>query len=89
MASLSGSIPPRSVSHKGQARRIISRSLIYIVLIVGAIIAIFPFFWMVSTSLMSLGETINKQLLPKTPQFVNFVEPGARRNLVNILSTAL
>ncbi len=43
MASLSGSIPPRSVSHKGQARRIISRSLIYIVLIVGAIIAIFPF----------------------------------------------
>lgn len=74
MASLSGSISKRSVSHKGQARRIISRFLIYIILIAGALIAVFPFFWMVSTSLMTLGETINKQLLPKAPQFVNFVE---------------
>ena len=74
MASLSRSISTRSVSHKGQARRIISRLFIYIILIAGALIAIFPFFWMVSTSLMSLGETINKQLLPSTPQFVNFVE---------------
>lgn len=74
MANLTGSISTRSVSHQGQAGRIIGRILIYLVLIVGALVAIFPFFWMVSTSLMSLGETINRQLLPKVPQFENFVE---------------
>jgi ABC-type glycerol-3-phosphate transport system permease component len=74
MANLSGSISTRSVSQKGKAGRIIGRILIYLVLIVGALVAIFPFFWMLSTSLMSLGETINRQFLPSTPHFENFVE---------------
>ncbi len=74
MANLSGSVSTRSVSHKGQAGRIIGRILIYIVLIFGALVAIFPFFWMISTSLMSLGETINRQLVPRVPQFQNFVQ---------------
>jgi ABC-type glycerol-3-phosphate transport system permease component len=74
MASLSNSISTHRTSHKGKAGRIISRILIYIVLIGGAVVALFPFFWMISTSLMSLGETINRQLLPKAPQFGNFVE---------------
>ncbi len=74
MASLSSSISTRRVSHKGQARRIIGKIIIYIVLTVGALVAIFPFFWMISTSFMTLGETINRQLLPKTPQFVNYVD---------------
>ncbi len=50
------------------------RVLIYLILIAGAVLAILPFFWMVSTSLMTLGETINKQWLPKVPQFSNYVE---------------
>lgn len=50
------------------------RVLIYLVLIAGAIIAILPFFWMISTSFMTLGETINKQWLPKVPQISNYVE---------------
>lgn len=74
MANLSGSVSTRSVSHKGQAGRIIGRILIYIVLIFGALVAIFPFFWMISTSLMTLGETINRQLVPSVPQFQNFVD---------------
>ena len=74
MANLSSSVSTRTVSHKGRAGRIIGRTLIYLVLIVGAIVAIFPFFWMISTSLMTLGETINRQFLPKVPQFQNFVE---------------
>jgi ABC-type glycerol-3-phosphate transport system permease component len=37
-------------------------------------LAIIPFFWMVSTSLMTLGETINKQWLPAAPQWENYVE---------------
>jgi ABC-type glycerol-3-phosphate transport system permease component len=50
------------------------RILLYAVLILGAVLAITPFFWMISTSLMTLGETINRQWLPKVPQFQNYVE---------------
>lgn len=46
----------------------------YAVLLVGAAISIIPFFWMVSTSLMTVGEAISGRLLPSTPQFGNYVE---------------
>ncbi|MBN1146893.1 MAG: carbohydrate ABC transporter permease [Anaerolineales bacterium] len=46
----------------------------YIVLALGAVLAVLPFFWMVSTSLMTLGETINRQWLPKVPQIDNYLE---------------
>lgn len=49
------------------------RLVLYAVLILGAVIAFVPFFWMVSTSLMTLGETITRQWVPKTPQFENYV----------------
>lgn len=44
----------------------------YLALIVGAVISMSPFLYMVSTSLMTLGETINRRLLPRTPQWVNY-----------------
>ncbi|MCI0519432.1 MAG: carbohydrate ABC transporter permease [Chloroflexi bacterium] len=49
------------------------RAFLYLILIAGAALAIIPFFWMVSTSLMTLGETINRQWLPDSPQFENYV----------------
>jgi ABC-type glycerol-3-phosphate transport system permease component len=49
-----------------------ARLLLYAILILGAVVSIVPFFWMVSTSLMTLGETINRQLLPRSPQFGNY-----------------
>jgi len=49
------------------------RLVLYAILILGAVVAIVPFFWMVSTSLMTLGETITRQWVPKVPQFENFV----------------
>jgi ABC-type glycerol-3-phosphate transport system permease component len=48
------------------------RLILYLILIFGALLAIIPFFWMVSTSLMTLGETINRQWLPKVPQLGNY-----------------
>jgi ABC-type glycerol-3-phosphate transport system permease component len=48
------------------------RLILYLILIFGALLAIIPFFWMVSTSLMTLGETINRQWLPKAPQLGNY-----------------
>jgi ABC-type glycerol-3-phosphate transport system permease component len=49
-----------------------TRLILYLILILGAVLAVIPFFWMVSTSLMSLGETINRQWLPDVPQFENY-----------------
>lgn len=46
--------------------------VVYSVLIAGAIIAVLPFFWMISTSLMTLGETINRQWLPEVPRWENY-----------------
>ena len=52
----------------------VGRVLTYAILILGAIIFIFPFFWMISSSLMTLGETITRALVPKVPQWVNYVD---------------
>ena len=46
----------------------------YAVLLVGAAISIVPFLWMISTSLMTLGESIAGKLLPSQAQFGNFIE---------------
>ena len=46
--------------------------LTYLVLVFGAVIAIFPFFWMISTSLMSLGEAQGTRLLPSAVHIENY-----------------
>ncbi len=46
----------------------------YGVLFVGAAISLVPFLWMISTSLMTLGESIAGKLIPGQLQFGNFVE---------------
>lgn len=54
-------------------QRIVLRTLMYAVLVLGAVIAILPFLWMISTSLMTLGEAINGRLWPEVPQWHNYV----------------
>lgn len=46
----------------------------YSVLLIGAAISLIPFLWMISTSLMTLGESIAGKLLPSQLQFGNFIE---------------
>ncbi len=58
---------------RGKTNRIFLRVVLYLTLIIGAIVALLPFYWMISTSLMSLGETINRKWLPEVPQFINYV----------------
>jgi ABC-type glycerol-3-phosphate transport system permease component len=59
------------------------RVLLYTILILGAIIAIYPFFWMIATSLMTLGETILKRPLPNEPQWVNYKDAWTGANFAN------
>jgi len=47
-------------------RRGISRGLLYTVLILGAGVMVLPFLWMLSTSVMSLGEANSGRILPRT-----------------------
>jgi ABC-type glycerol-3-phosphate transport system permease component len=61
------------------------RLVLYLILIFGAVLAVLPFFWMVSTSLMTLGETINRQWLPKAPQFENYVTAWSEANFAKYL----
>jgi ABC-type glycerol-3-phosphate transport system permease component len=52
----------------------------YALLIVGVLIAIFPFFWMISVSLMSLGESQGTYLLPSKIHFENYVNAWNEAN---------
>ncbi len=45
---------------------------IYLVLVIGAIVAMTPFLVMISQSLMTLGETLVRKPWPDTPQWGNF-----------------
>ena len=63
----------RKKGSSDKTKRVLLKAFLYLVLILGAIVALMPFCWMISTSLMSLGETINRKWLPEVPQFVNYV----------------
>jgi len=54
--------------------------LVYAILILGLIQAIFPFVWMVSTSLMTQREIVLGRLFPAEAQFSNYVEAWSRAN---------
>ncbi len=49
------------------------RLVLYLALIFGAVLAVLPFYWMVATSFMTLGETINRVWVPQSLQFKNYV----------------
>lgn len=50
----------------------------YSILLLGAFISLLPFFWMISTSLMSLGEALGTNFIPSKLQFANYAEAWRR-----------
>ena len=54
--------------------------LTYTILSLGAILAIVPFLWMISASLMNLTEATGRAVLPRIPQWENFVEAWTGAN---------
>jgi multiple sugar transport system permease protein len=69
------SITSTFVSVRHRPTWIIARNLFtYLFLFIGVIIAIFPFFWMISTSLMSLGEAQGTRLIPSAIHLENYVD---------------
>jgi ABC-type glycerol-3-phosphate transport system permease component len=53
-------------------RRRLRALMLYIMLMIATAVALLPFFWMLSTSLMTRGETISRQWLPQVPQVQNY-----------------
>jgi ABC-type glycerol-3-phosphate transport system permease component len=54
-------------------RDLAQNGLTYTFLIIGALVAIVPFVWMISTSLMSLGEATGVRLFPSEIHLENYV----------------
>jgi ABC-type glycerol-3-phosphate transport system permease component len=52
----------------------LGRGFSYGMLILGAAVSVVPFLWMISTSLMSLGEATGGRLIPSELHFENYVE---------------
>jgi ABC-type glycerol-3-phosphate transport system permease component len=57
----------------------------YTVLILGAVLAAFPFLWMVSASLMNLTEISQGRLLPAEPLWDNYVQAWQRANFAQFM----
>ncbi len=61
--------------------RILGEFVMYVVLIFFALVALMPFAWMISTSLMTNGEAqAAKRLIPQTPQWENYEEAWNEAN---------
>ena len=59
-------------SFKRNSRISTGSIVLYIVMIIMSFIALVPFIWMISTSFMTLGETINRTWVPADAQICNY-----------------
>jgi ABC-type glycerol-3-phosphate transport system permease component len=66
------------VENSGTLRRdtLIGNSVLYVILTLVALVAIAPFYWMLATSMMSLGETIQRQWVPSLTYQEDFATYG-------------
>jgi len=60
--------------HPGTQRIDWGKVFIYLVLIVGAAVAIIPFLYTISSSLMTLTEANGRAILPSEPQWSNYID---------------
>lgn len=66
-------IAPRLPFVKTPDWLLVRKVFTYLMLSLGVVIALFPFFWMISTSLMSLGEAQGTRLIPSSIHWENYV----------------
>jgi ABC-type glycerol-3-phosphate transport system permease component len=67
----------------------IGNILIYIVLVLGAILALIPFVYTISVSLMNLTEATGGRLLPSTPRWDNYVEAWQDANFALYIGNSI
>ena len=67
----------------------IGRILIYATLLLGVFIAVVPFLWMISASLMNLTEATGRAVLPATPQWDNYVKAWKDANFSDYFANSV
>ncbi len=78
-----------SASKSARSYFTVGNLLTYLVLILGAIIALVPFVYTVSVSLMNLSEATGGRLLPSTPQWSNYVQAWDDANFSLYLTNSI
>jgi multiple sugar transport system permease protein len=63
-----------SVVQKKDWRRPVARVLLYVILLAGGLLMVFPFVWMVISSLKSASEIYSLSLVPPNPSLANYRE---------------
>ena len=58
----------------------IDTKLPYVILFILTVVSIYPFFYMISTSFMTVGEATNQYLFPKKLIFENYLEVWTSNN---------
>lgn len=58
----------------------LGKVLTYAILTFGAVLSSVPFFWMISASLMNLTEASGRAILPKVPQWSNYLKAWTDAN---------
>jgi ABC-type glycerol-3-phosphate transport system permease component len=64
---------PRVRTHRAGSG-ILTKTLVYAVLLIGGAISVAPFLWMISTSVMSLGEAQGVRVVPSEVHLDNYVK---------------
>ncbi len=70
-------------------RKLASSTVTYLVLITGALMAIAPFLWMISTSLMTLGDASGVRLVPSELHPENYLEAWKEADLGEFMLNSL
>lgn len=66
-----------------------AKIITYLVLTLGAVIAIVPFLWMVSASLMNLTEATGRAVLPRVAQWSNYQEAWTGANFKDFFANSV
>lgn len=88
---VSAAPPPAPVKEAHpQARRIdVGRVIAYLFLLIGAVVALVPFLYTFSVSLMNLTEATGGRFLPSTPQWGNYIQAWEDANFSQYFFTTI
>ena len=78
-----------SAVQKRDWRRPVARALLYIILLIGGLMMIFPFVWMIISSLKSASEIYTLSLIPPDPSLANYQEVLENTSFVRWFANSL
>lgn len=87
------SLIPSAESSEAPRFRITTANLrkffVYLFLILGAVVSLGPFFWMIAKSLMSLGQAIGSEIIPNEIHWENYVVAWERGNFTEYFGNSI